>query len=421
MPNGHAPRARWRGSSTSDARRATSRNIARRRRHLAEAIAASCLWGWCRWRARWDWRRFGKLGGRRDEGASEREQAQGDELCRADGQRGGSLAGGDRGAADEGGDDGRRRRRSLGRGFPGRRVARGVATAGRSAWRRSRQPKRVWRRRNAGRDDERGREPGSGPQSPGRAALQAGLRRARAEAQSNFTAREPDHEDQQRGIPAVLQRADGGRWGAPDHRRDGATGQRPGSAGGDADEINETFGGRACGGGVADAGYCLEAASTRTALGREGKSQVAVDPARLPATHRIETGAPRGQSPVRATQVARDRRRTGLGSRRCSDSDDSASSAWRIVAAKCGTPCALNIERPRRATSLRPLACQRCSGAAQCPSTAYETESLPFRPSGLGFPSQSRAGQMSTLGPKSHLSGGRAPIAQHQNFYGARS
>ena len=36
-------------------------------------------------------------------------------------------------------------------------------------------------------------------------------------------------------------------------------------------------------------------------------------------------------------------------------------------------------------------------------------------------PSQSRAGQMSTLGPKSHLSGGHAPIAQHQNFYGVRS
>ena len=28
---------------------------------------------------------------------------------------------------------------------------------------------------------------------------------------------------------------------------------------------------------------------------------------------------------------------------------------------------------------------------------------------------------MSTFGPKSHLSGGRVPIAQHQNFYGARS
>ena len=28
---------------------------------------------------------------------------------------------------------------------------------------------------------------------------------------------------------------------------------------------------------------------------------------------------------------------------------------------------------------------------------------------------------MSTLRPKSHLSGGRTPIAQHQNFYGARS
>ena len=28
---------------------------------------------------------------------------------------------------------------------------------------------------------------------------------------------------------------------------------------------------------------------------------------------------------------------------------------------------------------------------------------------------------MSILGPRPHLSGGRAPIAQHQDFYGARS
>ena len=68
------------------------------------------------------------------------------------------------------------------------------------------------------------------------------------------------------------------------------------------------------------------------------------------------------------------------------------------------------------------LACQRtCSGARSAHRPRMKRESLPFRPSGLGFPSQSRAGQMSTLGPKSHLSGGPAPIAQHQNFYGARS
>ena len=68
------------------------------------------------------------------------------------------------------------------------------------------------------------------------------------------------------------------------------------------------------------------------------------------------------------------------------------------------------------------LACQcTCSGARSAHRPRMKRESLPFRPSGLGFPSQSRAGQMSTLGPKSHLSGGRAPIAQHQNFYGARS
>ena len=38
----------------------------------------------------------------------------------------------------------------------------------------------------------------------------------------------------------------------------------------------------------------------------------------------------------------------------------------------------------------------------------------------VGIPSQTRAGQMPTLGPKSHLFRGRAPIARHQDFYGAR-
>ena len=51
-----------------------------------------------------------------------------------------------------------------------------------------------------GRDDERGREPGQDRNPPGRAALQAGLRRARAEGAEQFhRSREPDHEDQQRG------------------------------------------------------------------------------------------------------------------------------------------------------------------------------------------------------------------------------
>ena len=39
-------------------RRATSRNIARYVSSDADIwrSSASCLWGWCRWRARWDWR-----------------------------------------------------------------------------------------------------------------------------------------------------------------------------------------------------------------------------------------------------------------------------------------------------------------------------------------------------------------------------
>ena len=49
------------------------------------------------------------------------------------------------------------------------------------------------------------------------------------------------------------------------------------------------------------------------------------------------------------------------------------------------------------------LACQRtCSGARSAHRPRMKRESLPFRPSGLGFTSQSRAGQMSTLGPDVH-------------------
>ena len=65
------------------------------------------------------------------------------------------------------------------------------------------------------------------------------------------------------------------------------------------DEINETFGVEPAV-VLADAGYCNEpdlleledrGIDAHVALGREGKSQVAVDPARLPATHRhVVTG-----------------------------------------------------------------------------------------------------------------------------------
>ena len=45
------------------------------------------------------------------------------------------------------------------------------------------------------------------------------------------------------------------------------------------------------------------------------------------------------------------------------------------------------------------LACQcTCSGARSAHRPRMKRESLPFRPSGLGFPSQSRAGQMSHSG-----------------------
>ena len=61
------------------------------------------------------------------------------------------------------------------------------------------------------------------------------------------------------------------------------------------------------------------------------------------------------------------------------------------------------------------------SGARSTHRARMKRESLALRPSGRGFPSQCRAGQMSTRGPRPHLSGGRAPIAQHQDFCGARS
>ena len=68
------------------------------------------------------------------------------------------------------------------------------------------------------------------------------------------------------------------------------------------------------------------------------------------------------------------------------------------------------------------LARQRTGSAARrAHRPRRKHESFAFGHSGVEFPSQSRAGQRSALGPRSHLSAGRAPIAQQKNSYGARS
>ena len=73
------------------------------------------------------------------------------------------------------------------------------------------------------------------------------------------------------------------------------------------------------------------------ALGREGKSRVAVDPARLPATHRM------GEKLASLTGKARYAQRKWLSEAPngwiCSDSDDTPCAAWRRCAAS-GIWCA---------------------------------------------------------------------------------
>ena len=96
-----------------------------------------------------------------------------------------SLAGGDRGASDEGGDGGRRRRRALGRGFPGRRVARGVATQGEAPGGDPGSQSAFGATRAL--DDERGREPGR-TAIPGAGGPTSGAYgEPEPKAQSNFT------------------------------------------------------------------------------------------------------------------------------------------------------------------------------------------------------------------------------------------
>ena len=79
-------------------------------------------------------------------------------------------------------------------------------------------------------DDARGRQPGQPGQDrnpKGGAAVQAGVWRAGGEgAEQLHGPGEFYHEDEQRGIPAVLQRADGGGRRAPVGGGDGSDGER---------------------------------------------------------------------------------------------------------------------------------------------------------------------------------------------------
>ena len=111
------------------------------------------------------------------------------------------------------------------------------------------------------RDRERGRKPGRDRNPRRGQPYKRAFGEPEAKAQSNFTdPRERHHEDQQRRVPAVLQRAGCGGREEPDDRCHG------GWPGGDRSGAVAAHGGRGRGNGravpaevLADAGYCNEA------------------------------------------------------------------------------------------------------------------------------------------------------------------
>ena len=177
---------------------------------------------------------------------------------------------------------------------------------------------------------------------------------------------------------------------------------------------------------LADAGYCNEpdllelenrGIDAHVALGREGKSRVAIDTARLPATHRMGenlaslAGKARYAQRQWLSEAPNGWIKEVLGFRRFNlRCLAKVHGEWTLVC------LALNINR------MGVLACQRIgSGARTAHRPRMKHESLALRPFGLEFPAQSCTGHISTLGPRIHLSNERAPIAHHQDFYGARS
>ena len=203
--------------------------------------------------------------------------------------------------------------------------------AGRSAWRRSRQPKRVWRRRNAGATMSAGASLGR-TAIPGAGGPTSGLRRARAEGQSNFT----DPESQiMKTSSEGFQQCTTRRWRSIHLATQvGPQASDQGQLVGMLDEINETFGVEPAV-VLADAGYCNEpdlleledrGIDAHVALGRE---QV---PGGGRGTAWVSWRAPR--EPGTATQVVGGARVDQGGAR-----IPTICEAWRRCAAS-GTSCA---------------------------------------------------------------------------------
>ena len=173
-----------------------------------------------------------------------------------------------------------------------RRVARGVATQGEA-------PGGDPGSQSAfGGDDERGREPGQDRNPRGGRPYKRAYGEPEPKAQSNFT--DPESQIMKTSSEGFQQCYNAQMAVDGEHQIIVATQVGPqasdqGQLVGMLDEINETFGVEPAV-VLADAGYCNEpdlleledrGIDAHVALGREGKSQVAVDPARLAATHRM--------------------------------------------------------------------------------------------------------------------------------------
>ena len=157
---------------------------------------------------------------RRDEGSGEREQAQGDEL-RSDARGGAAFGGGNRSAAEAGTRHRCGGRRALWRVAAWRRVARGVAPSRGSVGGDCCGEGAVGGGATRGGRCARAAA-GVGAQSQGWAAVQARLRGTRRQgAKQLHRPGQRHHEDRRRGVPAMLQRAGGGRWRASVDCRDG--------------------------------------------------------------------------------------------------------------------------------------------------------------------------------------------------------
>ena len=147
-------------------------------------------------------------------------------------------------------------------------------------------------------DDARGRQPDQDRNPKGRAALHAVVWRAGREgAEQLHGPGERDHEDEQRRVPAGLQRAGGGRWCAPVGGGDGGDGERerPGWCAGAARRAGGD-GRRAAGDGAggrrlqqrAGLGGPGNARHRRVCvLGPGGKAARPRDPETYPATSRM--------------------------------------------------------------------------------------------------------------------------------------